>query len=197
MVTSLTRTRSHFIEITESDDFSSFSRLNYRIKFRSYDREDNGDLFFFIKEGEQCPSDTTNLYRNVSASPNIEDIFFGNGDIVYNLCYIFAGRKRSAVKSKPTLYNANNLNIMTTCAVGFANANCRRCPGTTFTPIRLRHVMVMVTVMVVVQVVSLALFRIPTVLIRFHINLAIVCVSAIKILLRIIKMPIEITKQLS
>ena len=53
----------------------------------------------------------------------------------------------------------------------------------------------MVTVMVVVQVVSLALFRTPTVLIRFHINLVIVCVSAIKIFLRIIKIPIEITKQ--
>ena len=50
-------------------------------------------------------------------------------------------------------------------------------------PIRLRHVMVMVTVMVVVQVVSLALFRTPPVLIGFHINLVIVCVSAIKIFL--------------
>jgi hypothetical protein len=126
---------THIIEVTEPDSGNTMSRLNYKIKISTYDEDVTGDLFYFIKESEnKCPDTDLSIYLNVTDEPNIEAIFFENGNVIYNLCYIFNGRIRPSVKAKPVLYRQDpTLKIITTCGVGFANTNCRRCPSTTFT----------------------------------------------------------------
>jgi len=81
------------IEVTEPDSGNTMSRLNYKIKISTYDEDVTGDLFYFIKESEnKCPDTDQSKYLNVTDEPNIEAIFFENGNVIYNLCYIFNGR---------------------------------------------------------------------------------------------------------